>query len=60
MVGDGQVPAYRVLEIVELLVVRNVVDAVGGEVAADVGRPRAFSAAAEGVLETVHDFVVAE
>jgi len=60
MVRNGEVFAHRVLKIVELFVVGDVVDAVGGEVAADIGGASALAAAAEGIFQAVHDFVIAE
>ena len=60
MVGDGQILADGVLKIVVLLVVRDVVDAVGREVAADIGGAGAFAAAPEGIAQTVHNLVIAE
>ena len=50
LVGDCKFLTDCVLEIVKLLVVGDIVDAVGGKIAADVGGSRAFAAASERVL----------
>lgn len=47
VVGNIQIAADRVLEIVELLVVGDIVDAVGGEVLANVGGAGSFATATE-------------
>ena len=60
MVRSREASAYCVPEIVVLFVVQDVVNAIGGEHFSCVGGAGAFATAAERVLESVCDLVVAE
>ena len=60
MVGDREVAANRILEIVVLFVVRDVVNAVRREIPADIGGSRTFTAATEGIFEPLQNLVVTE
>lgn len=59
MVGDGKFGAYLVAEVVIMIAVEDVVDAVGWEAVAEVGGAYTFAATSETVFKAVSNFVYA-
>lgn len=57
MVGDGEFGAYLMPEVVIVIAVEDVVDAVGWEAVAKVGGTYAFAATSETVFKAVSDLV---
>lgn len=57
MVGDGKFGAYLMPEVVIVIAVEDVVDAVGWETVAKVGGTYAFAATSETVFKAVSDLV---